>query len=52
MTMAMELLPVYLPGPMKRRLMDLRKKGMTASAYIRLLIEKDFAKKKGDREAA
>ncbi len=50
--MAMEALLIHLPGPLKKKLLGLRKQGYTASGYIRKLVEQDFSKKKGGREAA
>jgi hypothetical protein len=48
----MESLFIELPRRLKRKLMGLRKRGITASGHIRTLLEKDFSKKKEGREAA
>ncbi len=38
----MERLMIQLPTPLKRQLDELRKKGYTASGYIRALLEREL----------
>ena len=42
----MERLMIQLPTPLKRRLDELRKKGYTASGYIRALLERELGEPK------
>ncbi len=47
--MKMERIMVQLPEPLKRRLDALRRRGYTASGYIRFLLERELSQptKKG-----
>lgn len=45
--MRMERVLIQLPTPLKQRLDELRKKGYTASGYIRALLERGLNGKEG-----
>jgi len=45
----MERVIIQLPTPLKAKLNALRKRGYTASGYIRTLLERELAKTAGTR---
>jgi len=45
--MELERLMIQLPTPLKQRLDELRKKGYTASGFIRALLERELNGKEG-----
>jgi metal-responsive CopG/Arc/MetJ family transcriptional regulator len=48
--MKMERVIIQLPTPLKAKLNALRKRGYTASGYIRSLLEKDLAETKPQKK--